>query len=464
MQQARGFFQGKGTKEYFLRIFFLTAVVGFALLAGILGTILLISRGDPFRVFSWDIFALGGRYAYSDYLETITFCFLENPYADADAARCIYFPISYLILYPFALLGKDAANAYLSDLTLIQHPESLPGFLASYLPYVVLSVGIILFLIAYFSRLKGWNLFYLLVGSLLHGSVIYTFARGNTIFIAFIGVILFFGFYNDHRPWAREIGYLGLALAIAIKAYPVLLAMVFFRERRFFPLVRTALYTVALAFLPFLLVPGGFSNVALLLHNMSAFSGDNMRMHLFNNITWASLIAKIQYAFDLLVLWGKEGFSAVALALSRYNDGFAVAQATRVISMLIGVLASVFTFVMSCFKPKEKSSFPYLALLFTNFMLFPMVHYCYVHLFFLLLVLVYLHEFPSFSKNRRILYGVALLLPTFSLPYLVRFVIPGFVAQLILFVGAVIDLSKLYWGKNPSDSEPISPGAEHCPE
>lgn len=445
-------------KTYFLKFLFLLGAIGWGIMLIFILIHKLVIENIPEIPLQVATTLFTGKFVFGDFLETMAFCFMENPYLDVPCGRTIYFPISYLIIYPFALLGKDAAMAYLANPELLATPERLPGLLPAYLLYAFVCIALILLVSAYFSHLKGWDLFYLMGGILLHGSIAFALGRGNTIFVTFLGILLFFGLYHHKKWWLRELGYVCFALAISIKVYPVLLAMVFFRERRYFPLLRTAIYTLVFLFAPFFFVPGGLSNVGRLLQNMSAFSVDSDRFLVFTNISWAGLLGKVQFVLDFLpYLASPEALMGHVLEMIQQNAFlFTIGKSTLVISQVLGLACCVLTLVFSFFQPKKGSAFPYMTLLIMNFFAFPSVHFCYVHLLFVLLTIVYLHEMENMNLQQKVIYGMCLLFAAFPFQYFYQIPLLSSFAQGILLVFSIIDLVHLYLRKTPACKETVS--------
>jgi hypothetical protein len=102
----------------------------------------------------------------------------------------------------------------------------------------------------------------------MSGVFIYSLERANIIFFAvlFLGIFLFF--YKSTDPVLREIAYLALACATALKVYPVVFGILILKDRRWFAAIRTMLYGIAAFFLPFFFFYGGLSNFKQLLSNV----------------------------------------------------------------------------------------------------------------------------------------------------------------------------------------------------
>ena len=103
---------------------------------------------------------------------------------------------------------------------------------------------------------------------MLSGVMMFTYERGNLILLALSGMVLFLLTYESEVKWLREIGYLGLAVAGAIKGYPANLGIILIYRHEWKEVVRLVIYGVVMAFGPFLLLKGGFSNIPIWLDNL----------------------------------------------------------------------------------------------------------------------------------------------------------------------------------------------------
>jgi hypothetical protein len=73
--------------------------------------------------------------------------------------------------------------------------------------------------------------------------------RGNFELHLFIFVALFIFFYRQSSSWAKGLAAFFLAVAIAFKAYPVLFAVLYFKDRRYRELALAGMLTVVITLL-----------------------------------------------------------------------------------------------------------------------------------------------------------------------------------------------------------------------
>ena len=160
---------------------------------------------------------------FSDFVEIMNFSLEESPYIVEGSS---YPPIAIAILYPFALICKDvfARFAYtkltVDELTseVMLYPEF---WVAILLFFFICSVLIILLTSKLFGIKGRENIFKLSAIIMLSAPFIYTVMRGNTIYFALIFLVAFLLLKDSEKAVWREISYVCLAFAGAIKIYPL---------------------------------------------------------------------------------------------------------------------------------------------------------------------------------------------------------------------------------------------------
>lgn len=100
--------------------------------------------------------------------------------------------------------------------------------------------------------------------------------RGNIIIIAVTFSALFVTLYKSPSPVHREISYICLAVAAAIKLYPAMLIFLLLKEKNYTGFLRCALYSLLLFFIPFLY----FGNVT-----------ENIRAYFRNVFQWSDSVS-----------------------------------------------------------------------------------------------------------------------------------------------------------------------------
>lgn len=100
--------------------------------------------------------------------------------------------------------------------------------------------------------------------------MLYALERGNIIVLAVALTAAFLAGCRAENRVVRELAFLALAAAAALKVYPALLGLLLVAERRWKEAARLVLYGLLLALLPFLFLNGGFRNIPLLMENVGA--------------------------------------------------------------------------------------------------------------------------------------------------------------------------------------------------
>ena len=209
-----------------------------------------------------ELFYLGGRDFQADMLNTEEYARARDPYGFAQGEAHVPFkdanypPLAYLLFNGIdAVSGRD-----------IHSPRALAVAVA-------IAVGSLLLLFDGLSRLLDAqkNKRPPLAAALtLSAPAVFALERGNIILLAAVLCCWFLLGYRSARPLVRELAFLALAAAAALKIFPALLGLLLLRERRWRDALRLAAYGLCAVFLPFLLLNGGFQNLPLLFENFGA--------------------------------------------------------------------------------------------------------------------------------------------------------------------------------------------------
>lgn len=184
--------------------------------------------------------------------------YIENfsPYIDMDSS---YPPFNFVIALPF---------------TRVMLEKSVDDSLALYFS-CALAMLCILLLLAKKRFSLNWRATGLIALAVLFSSpTLFLIERANYVVFTFFFTGLFLLTYESESRAVRECSYLWLAMAVATKMYPAVFGLLLLKERRFFDLVRAALYSLLLFFLPFFMMEGGVvENIEAFLNNLTTFSG-----------------------------------------------------------------------------------------------------------------------------------------------------------------------------------------------
>ncbi|MBQ9086148.1 MAG: DUF2029 domain-containing protein [Clostridia bacterium] len=95
--------------------------------------------------------------------------------------------------------------------------------------------------------------------------------RGNILILCMIALLIYIQTYESEKWYWRELGLLALAFSFSIKLYPILFAWVLLADKRYWAIIRCALYSLAMLILPFFCF-GGPTVFLSLLQNIFSFS------------------------------------------------------------------------------------------------------------------------------------------------------------------------------------------------
>ena len=258
--------------------------------------LLLLLCGDIGR--QSDVIYLQGRDLQADALKTEEYARHLDPYgyAEGDAHAPFkdanYPPLAYVFFYLLdAASGRDIESARAMAVSLL---FSLAGVLLLLLPCRGLADA---------PRGKRAAI---LAAFLISMPTVFAFERGNIILFA-AGLCGYFllGYKSENRV-LRELSFLALAAAAALKIFPALFGLLLLSERRYKEALRLLVYGALLAFLPFVFLQGGFSGLPLLFENFGAHAAYYRRLifprfgfRLFASLTydapWASAFLRDQF-------------------------------------------------------------------------------------------------------------------------------------------------------------------------
>lgn len=228
----------------------------------------------------------------ADYYNVAEYAADRNPYGYGreeeivDAAERAYPPLAYLIAY-----YQSKAADYL-NLSGLQAGRTDLGVATSAL-FMFFAAGWYILLL--YDSIKKPPLYKVLIllCLMLSGIFIFSYERGNNIFLTALCSSFFVLHYNSRNKVTAECACIALAFAAGLKVYPALLGILLLFDKNYKAALRLIIYGIAFGFLPFLFFKGGFSNIPLLLSNLQV-SSDTYAMLVFPRFNfryWASQIA-----------------------------------------------------------------------------------------------------------------------------------------------------------------------------
>jgi hypothetical protein len=204
------------------------------------------------------IFFLGMDDLFADFFNLLRYIGDRDPYYN-DLSGC-YFPLSYMILYPFSKLDN------FGTMTLEEAWNSQMGLISVYF-FIGFSIFMLLMSLN-LIRKKFIVPSYILVCFALSYIFFFSIERGNTIVLAAAFVGFFIYFYDSENKNERVLAAVSLALAVTLKVYPVLFGFLYFEKKQYREIFLSAIITILLVFLPFLFFKRGFANLPKMVANM----------------------------------------------------------------------------------------------------------------------------------------------------------------------------------------------------
>ena len=225
----------------------------------------------------WNVFFRKTSDYFADYINVLRYSAWHDPYFNAlnGPSEKGYFPLTYLIFYwlakavNFAEYRDDGVDVgmWTTNLTIAN--------------YVMLLMILIMF-IQLFQMKKGkpvtkWLMTLALAFS---GIALFSYERGNVIYLAVIGMVCFIEHYQSENKVLREWAFIALAFAAAIKGYPAIFGILLIWEKRWKEAIRLMIYGLLFCFGPFALIGTGFKyNITQWLVNL----GENGEKYMFTH-------------------------------------------------------------------------------------------------------------------------------------------------------------------------------------
>lgn len=255
---------------------------------------------------------------------------------------------------------------------------------------------------------KQWAIFLLM----LSVPFLYVIERGNILILSFIGTLAFFAMKDSEKRWVRDIGYLALAVAAAIKVYPAIFGFVLVKEKRYKEALRLALYGIVVFGVPFLFVCNeGLEGIFLFFKNILGFNSSYVDTVVSQVAQESGTIGKVKEAMDTYVMdGGRIGYAAFMEHLFM-GIGFSIGTAVIVADKVAMILSCV-AFLMAFLTKKKWQVILLLASVLAGFQ---SRSYVYTAIF---LVIPFLYFIKEEKRSRlNIVYFILLMLILFPLPF-----------------------------------------------
>ena len=223
------------------------------------------------------IFAKGGDFL-ADSLNHFRYAWNGDPYFDDSvSALCdhVFPPLAYLIYLPAKFVGGAVP-------TLAQLQRNVPLCAGILVVSAILALAFVVALKNFVSS-RSWFVPCLFLFS---GPLIYSFERGNIIWLSLIGSALFFAFHDSPLKSRRLIAAVALSVAAGIKVYPAFFILLWLPRREWKLMALTIAMTAFLGFAPLLAFPHSILETSLqLLANVKAQETTYLDMSFFHTVS-----------------------------------------------------------------------------------------------------------------------------------------------------------------------------------
>ena len=235
-------------------------------------------------------------------------------------------------------------------------------------------------------RIRGFNIVKLTAIVVLSSPFVYAIMRGNTIYFALIFTLLFLAWKDHRNPVLRELSYVALALAGAIKIYPLFFGVFLLKDKKIFASFRVAVYFFLLFFGGFLLVGGEADPFSNFLSTLGGFASNSVRLFGRNNLSLTADLYKL-----------------LAFLTPLENETSAVFEAFSMVVIVLTFLLSTAVAVTT------KSNFTRYVICFAMVALIPTVSYYYITIFAILPFLEFIRTSESMKPSHRAFYTFGFL-------------------------------------------------------
>lgn len=244
------------------------------------------------------IFFSNSNDSFMDFFNVVKYTSLRDPYhcTYLPMSEKAYPPLTYLLLYPFSKFF-----VYSNMLPSAARADQLE--IMSVVIFIVFScIALAILIYEFKSGPKGVRL--LMVLTLFASGVsLFSLEQANTIYLSVSCLLFFVMLYKSDNKLLRELSYIALSIAVALKVYPIIFAILILYEKRIRDIFKLGFYCVITVFLPFLYFKSGYSNIPIMIKNAS----ENTKAYMFN---------VYQYRFGLVsdsILFGFSNKTSIML-------------------------------------------------------------------------------------------------------------------------------------------------------
>ncbi len=270
-----------------------------------------ITQGESAR---WFLF-IGGDEAYNSDTFMDFFNSIVNTYNNPYDAKVIYPAICSLIFRLLLLFIRPSDfDSVVIDPNKSAQPAELKLYQSFMLTYIIFTVVVIvLFFLALGALMKNRSngeKSLVALFCLFSAPFMFLIERGNILVLSLVFAMLFVAYYDHKSRFVREIALICLAFSISIKIYPVVFAVLLLNEKKYKELIRAAVYTLIVFFLPFAFF-GGIEGVSKFIKNLSSTSS-NSSLGINRQLSFQKFPLYLRHLFGSKAQWW-EGFGKILM-------------------------------------------------------------------------------------------------------------------------------------------------------
>ncbi len=181
------------------------------------------------------------------------------------------------------VIANGQTNSFTTDIKRYQ------SFILPFLLYSIIAV-VFLALVLYYVKDGSKGEKYLFTWLIFFSApMLFMFERANNIVFVLCLVLLYVKLYDSEKRSRRELALILLAVATAIKIYPVLFLAIPLRRKKFIDIIKMFLYTAVLTLIPLFVFYGGFDALGLLVQNLSSY-GSNTGLQVGSQLNFSKCI------------------------------------------------------------------------------------------------------------------------------------------------------------------------------
>lgn len=202
--------------------------------------------------------------SFMDYFNCLYGYNAGNPFANEASTN---YPALAVLFYKLISYGipVDMQSISPADLKQYQFPWMI------LIVYTVLLLAICRVVLQYKMQMSSLERIVLELILILSYPVMYAIERGNVINVAFVLTLFFIAYYEDENKILRELAYVALALAAALKLYPAVFGLMLIKRKKIKESIKLVIYGGVGLIVPFVYF-GGFSAVVVWLKGLLGFA------------------------------------------------------------------------------------------------------------------------------------------------------------------------------------------------